>query len=375
MEGRTAVSAAFVTLSAAGTAVGPGLSSLFQQIDFTVEIPSMGVFIFNGLTSPGYFMFLVWFLFSLIVALTFKEPERIGLSQLKDKALSPMSSRESSFCKEEEKANGAILIQGGDKDGGADADGHGQFDETLEAEVDEKGPLLQPTGNNVAIYASVDTGADIDKGKVQTPIESADDDCTGDITASISDSRSTWLAFCIKNFSLQVWICIVLLFVDKLTMEAIMSSVPIIAGHSYHWSVAQIGSLGVLMGTLVIPLSICIGAVSRYYEDRYILVKLLSISLVGILLLIDFPEIFGEHVDHGSRYSVLCVGPFKYVYGCLIAFSGLQCLESVIMSMLSKVVPHYSKGFLQQWFNQYRDRNLWEGYRRRGGNLGRPRNA
>lgn len=37
MESRTAVSAAFVTLSAAGTAVGPGLSALFQQIDFMVE--------------------------------------------------------------------------------------------------------------------------------------------------------------------------------------------------------------------------------------------------------------------------------------------------------------------------------------------------
>lgn len=37
MESRTAVSAAFVTLSAAGTAVGPGLSALFQQIDFTID--------------------------------------------------------------------------------------------------------------------------------------------------------------------------------------------------------------------------------------------------------------------------------------------------------------------------------------------------
>lgn len=280
-------------------------------LHFTV--PSMGVFMFNGLTSPGYFMFLVWFLFSLIVALTFKEPERVGLSQLKDKALSPMSSRGSSFCEQEKKPNDAILIEGGDKDGGADAGGYGQFDETEEAVVGEKGPLLQPTGpdghkNNGAMYASVDTDADAGADKVLTPIESADDDCTGEITASTSDSRSQWLAFCIKNFSLQVWICIVLLFVDKLTMEAIMSSVAIIAGHSFHWSVAQIGSLGVLMGVLVIPLSICIGAVSRYYEDRYILVKLLLISLVGVLMLIDFPEIFGEHVDHGSRYSVFCVG-------------------------------------------------------------------
>ena len=62
------------------------------------------------------------------------------------------------------------------------------------------------------------------------------------------------------------------------------------------------------MGALVIPLSICVGAVSRYFEDRAILVRLLSISLVGLLMLIDFPEIFGEHPDHSSRYTVFCVG-------------------------------------------------------------------
>ena len=60
------------------------------------------------------------------------------------------------------------------------------------------------------------------------------------------------------------------------------------------------------------------------------------------------PELFSEHPeDHNDwQYSVLCVGPHKYIYGCLIGFCGLQCLESIIMSMLSKVVPHsLAKGF------------------------------
>jgi hypothetical protein len=171
---------------------------------------------------------------------------------------------------------------------------------------------------------------------------------TEEITIATESSCLPLKMFCVKNFTIPVWICIILLFVDKLTMEAIMSSIPIVAGHSYDWSVAQIGSLGVLMGVLVVPLSIAIGAVSRLYEDREILMNLLSISMCGIVLLIDFPELFGEHPeDHNDwQYSVLCVGPHKYVYGCLIGFCGLQCLESIIMSMLSKVVPHsLAKGF------------------------------
>lgn len=294
---RTAISATFVTLSAAGTAVGPGLSAICQSIDFKIET-SHGTFIFNGLTAPGYIMFVVWLIFSLLIALAFKEPERLGLNELKDKADSPVTTRESSI-----------------------------YDDS-EAMGEEKPLLAQsPTA---------------EYGNKEDHIE--------EITCTISESstgRSPFMMFCAKNFTVPVWICIVLLFVDKLIMEAIMSSVPVVAGHSYDWSVAEIGSLGVLMGVLVVPLSIAIGAVSRLHEDRVILTSLLAISALGIVLLIDFPELFGEHPDeHDWQYSFFCVGPHKYIYGCLIGFCGLQCLESIIMSMLSKVVPHsLAKGF------------------------------
>ena len=296
IEQRTAISAAFVTLSAAGTAVGPGLAAICQNIDFTIET-AQGSFIINGLSAPGYIMFVVWFLFSTLIALAFKEPERIGLNELKDKGDSTVTctSRESS-------------VHGG---------------------MGEEQPLLAQSPTCSSKYE-------------------VENEHTEEIAIATESSCLPLKMFCIKNFTIPVWICIILLFVDKLTMEAIMSSIPIVAGHSYDWSVSQIGSLGVLMGVLVVPLSIAIGAVSRLYEDRVILTNLLSISMCGIVLLIDIPELFGEHPeDHnGWQYSVLCVGPHKYVYGCLIGFCGLQCLESIIMSMLSKVVPHsLAKGF------------------------------
>ena len=157
----------------------------------------MGVFIFNGLTAPGYFMFLVWLLFSVIVALTFKEPERVGLNQLKDKALSPMPSRGSSFCEGDENADGTVLVDSAEKEGAAD---------------DEKRPLLAPPdadgdNNNIGMYTAIgsNTGADADEGKMWAPIESANnvDDYTGEVTASTLDFRSFWFV-CVKNFSLQV---------------------------------------------------------------------------------------------------------------------------------------------------------------------------
>lgn len=81
LDQRTAVSAAFVTFSAAGTAVGPGLAVLLQRFDTSFELPLVGTVILNGLTAPGWFMFVVWSLFFVTLVFTLEEPARIGLLQ------------------------------------------------------------------------------------------------------------------------------------------------------------------------------------------------------------------------------------------------------------------------------------------------------
>lgn len=159
---RTAISAAFVTLSAAGTAVGPGLAAICQSIDFTIET-SHGTFIFNGLTAPGYIMFIVWLLFSLLIALAFKEPERLGLNELKDKADSPVTSRESSVHD------------------GAEA-------------VGEEKPLLAQSPTE----------------KYDNNEDSAEAEEIASTNSESSTSRSPFMMFCAKNFTVPVWICIVL---------------------------------------------------------------------------------------------------------------------------------------------------------------------
>ena len=79
---------------------------------------------------------------------------------------------------------------------------------------------------------------------------------------------------------------------------------------------------------------------------------LLSFALFGVLLLIDFSALW-ESEREPSKLTPLrrelvwffSPGPFKYVVGNVVVFSGLQASESVTMSLLSKVVsPRLAAG-------------------------------
>lgn len=375
------MSAAFVTLSAAGIAVGPGLSAVLQSVHFNLKLPLVGDIKINGLTAPGLLMFLVWLIFSVVMIITFDEPERAGLHQLKEEMiLSPMVSPTGSFSSD---SGNQELVAGNHPTPPAgpdqphsttknenlvghveDDDDYGQYVPTGEihhkdkavpslSPVDEKEPLLTMAAKTSKKYTS-STTASVSKHDsnptekiLPDDVESRENTTESDVPSFDSEwSNSSWCfrspkhLLCFRHFNLQVWICIALLFVDKLTVESIMSASNVITEHRYGWSVEMIGTLGVIIGILVIPLSICVGWLSRRYEDRVILRFLLYVSLFGLLLLIDPSELFGDVQVQRTHYGFFGVGPHRYIYGSLIAFSGLQCMESVIMSALSKVVPH-----------------------------------
>lgn len=362
MESRTAVSAMFVTLSAAGTAIGPGLAILSQKVHFVIKVPSFEDFIINGLTAPGYLMFVLWAIFTVIVKIFFREPERVGLEELKTKECSPISSPSLSFIEgneigdsndnEAENSPSAYISVdiGKTAKNGSEVELYAQC--ICDSDPGEVRPLLanQSPNNGVTYEAMSGTEGTLQTSRASlTMIPPRLDEASENALSSwdgSESSRSLRAGLCFRNFTVQVWICIILLFANKLTIEGLVSSVPVIAGYNYDWSVSQIGLLGVSTGVFVVPLSIFVGWASRYYSDRVILWWLLSLSFAGLLLLIDFTVIFYEHPSQDSRYRLLRVSSTKYIYGCLVAFCGLQCLESVIMSMLSKVVPHnLAKGF------------------------------
>mmetsp|Transcript_15461 Transcript_15461/g.34523 ORF Transcript_15461/g.34523 Transcript_15461/m.34523 type:complete len:909 (+) Transcript_15461:277-3003(+) len=80
---RTAASAAFSLVTALGAAMGPALAVLLDYFDFEFYLPILGKQEFNGMTGPGFFMALMWLLFTICTAIVFNEPSRSGLEELR----------------------------------------------------------------------------------------------------------------------------------------------------------------------------------------------------------------------------------------------------------------------------------------------------
>ena len=63
---RTAASAAFAMCTALGAALGPGMAIILDNMnEFTFYLPGLGTQYFNGMTGPGYFMALNWFIYTV----------------------------------------------------------------------------------------------------------------------------------------------------------------------------------------------------------------------------------------------------------------------------------------------------------------------
>ena len=83
---RTMSSAAFALTTALGAASGPGFAILLDMIpEFQFNLPILGVQTFNGMTGPGFVMAIFWFLFTITILVSFGEPNRSGLDELKQR--------------------------------------------------------------------------------------------------------------------------------------------------------------------------------------------------------------------------------------------------------------------------------------------------
>merc|ERR1712194_967959 len=78
---------------------------------------------------------------------------------------------------------------------------------------------------------------------------------------------------------------------------------------------------------------------SHHYNDRQLLVGLLCIGTLGTLLLVDFSDFGNDYEDGYNDGYWYSVGPSRYVCGIILEFCGYQAAQSVVLSILSKVVP------------------------------------
>jgi hypothetical protein len=83
---RTMSSAAFALTTALGAASGPGFAILLDMVPvFQFPIPGLGLQTFNGMTGPGFVMAFLWFLFTITILVSFGEPNRSGIEELKQR--------------------------------------------------------------------------------------------------------------------------------------------------------------------------------------------------------------------------------------------------------------------------------------------------
>ena len=301
---RTSVNAGFGMVVAAGSALGPGCAILLSKLNFAVSIPNGEIWL-NGMTGPGYFMALLWTMFSIALYADFKEPERVGLEEQKrlevsssspksEKSISPRQSSHSTTCNTK------------------------RIDAPMEKAIwNREDDLMTIFSGTTA------TSFDPDWGKEEI------------------DSSSCWEQA--KRLSILVTfpvrICLGLLLAKVFVIETLVSATSSLTKNRYEWQVQQVGTLGCINGLMVIPLSIVLGRLSLSYQDRFLMLFLLSVGLFGVLLLIDISDLVRWESKKYNEDSWFAVHPPQYVVGFFFTYISIQSFEGVIGSALSKLIP------------------------------------
>jgi len=330
---RTAASAAFAMATALGAALGPGMAILLNRMDeFEFHLPFLQPQYFNGMTAPGYFMALSWFIYTLCILFFFGEPTRSGLDELRKReeatagggsglATIESDSKKESLLNEVELA--AISTEN-------KVDGYVEMESARDDALDKLDPIMLD-GESF----NDDDDDNEDDGSVT-------DLSVTDINASKDDDKGyTYLyCSCIKNMTRPVLICMSLIFMKRIALESIVGSTSIVTKNRYGWNIENVGTLHLVNGIIVIPVSIFSGYLSTMYEDRYMTLWFLAITLFGMAFLFD-PTDLTNHED-SETYNLghpMATGTTRYIAGSLIAFSGIEACESYVASLMSKVVP------------------------------------
>ncbi|KAL7463959.1 hypothetical protein ACHAXS_004310 [Conticribra weissflogii] len=301
---RTAVNAAFGTATALGAALGPATAILLDSLDVVFYIPVYGAVHLNGMTGPGFLMGILWLIFTLLLVFTFTEPERSGLEEQRQKELmmgvvTPTSS---------------TVV------------GKSEFELT---HIDT--PTEKIKSQNGSCISRMESQAFPEEAKNIDSISPTQD----------ASSNSLWSQFkhVASNLTLPVRISMFLLFSKMFTVESLISAASMVTKNRYHWAVQQVGTLGTIVGCLTIPISVFIGFLSQYREDRVLMLWLMMAASFGMALLIDISDLISTETDTYNEENMLAVGPHRYVAGYLIVFCSMQAFDGVVGSVLSKVIP------------------------------------
>ncbi|KAL7522716.1 hypothetical protein ACHAWX_007399 [Stephanocyclus meneghinianus] len=314
---RTAVNAAFGTATAMGAALGPATAIMIDGVDIQFDLPLYGTVYFNGMTGPGFIMCTLWILFTVVLAFTFEEPERSGLEEQRQKEMAEIESSATGVSRSLEMSD---LPSSGKQQSGKDG---------------VQGITEHPQQKSATPYLDESCNCAPDGPELCIGSEPSLDEENN----SKKDTVCSQLMFVLQNLTVPVRVCMFLLFSKMFTVESVISAASMVTKNRYDWQVRQVGTLGTIVGCLTIPISIFIGWVSQYREDRVLMIYLMSFATFGMGLLVDVTDFVNTDTVYYNEGNPLAVGPQRYVAGYLLVFCSVQAFDGVVGSVLSKVIP------------------------------------
>ncbi|KAL3804058.1 hypothetical protein HJC23_006449 [Cyclotella cryptica] len=314
---RTAVNAAFGTATAMGAALGPATAIMIDGVDVEFDLPLYGTVYFNGMTGPGFIMCTLWILFTVVLACTFEEPERSGLEEQRQKEMADIEAL--ATCVSSSLEMSSLPSSGKHELSHDNEDGI-----TGRPQQKSATPYLDESCNCASDGHELCTGSNPSIDKENNPKR---------------ETACSQLMFVLRNLTVPVRVCMFLLFSKMFTVESVISAASMVTKNRYDWQVRQVGTLGTIVGCLTIPISIFIGWVSQYREDRVLMIYLMSFATFGMALLVDVTDFVNTDTVYYNAGNPLAVGPQRYVAGYLLVFCSVQAFDGVVGSVLSKVIP------------------------------------
>jgi hypothetical protein len=379
---RTMASAGFCLATAFGCSFGPAMAIVLDALPaFTILKWRGRSYEWNGLTAPGYFMALLWTIYTVTILCTFAEPVRSGLDELKQREQQQQRAQQAQLIlqrqqqqiqqqKQQEQppplGKNSALLESREKEGEEDATTVAMYDDehddyAYDDDTNSVGSSMaaQSYASSIGIgggsrgrsrHGKDRKGQDVNNNTTSSSLFSGWCCC---FDSSKNDDGDGWgitaYCGCCRHITVAVALTMSLIFMKRIALECIVGSTSIITKNRYGWSIQNVGTLQFANGLLIIPVSALAGWLSTKYEDRCLALTFLAVTATGMMILIDYADLtsfllsskndeYAEKEDDDNR-PFGSVGPNLYIVGTLIAFAGIWATESYVASMMSKVVP------------------------------------
>eukprot|EP00271_Cylindrocystis_brebissonii_P004880 TRINITY_DN16802_c0_g1_i1.p1 TRINITY_DN16802_c0_g1~~TRINITY_DN16802_c0_g1_i1.p1 ORF type:complete len:740 (+),score=168.01 TRINITY_DN16802_c0_g1_i1:199-2418(+) len=283
---RTVASAAFVSASALGMAVGPAMAGLLNLLNVKV----LG-FTINAVTSPGWLMTFLWLAYLVALAIFFKEPPHRG-----------------SRGREREGDSGS-----GRRGRGSHGHNNGKAEDLEAPLLRQQQQKLRQDAMSAISELSETTDHDLDDEDDVKPVET--------------------LGALAKEMTVPVQVLLFIYFMIKLAQEVLVSQSSLVTKFYFDWQINSIGIFLAVLGGTVLPMSALVGNyISNIYEDRLVLFWTQAFTGVGVLGILSFSP--------WLPYSTT-----QYVIAAVIIYVAANVTEGVNMSLLSRVMsPALARG-------------------------------